>query len=249
MNEPKSGRDFFGEYLERQEKDFEKWCNDNNRNYVDVLTDKERHDALFNEYWNALKAKNEAEKAQEEAENEKKKAYERQMDIERFEKSIPTRYINANISDFRMKGDASAILEGASGLILGNNGPGKTRFKWAVSREWVNAGDRVEIVKAQKLLFDIKTADNPYEYIERNYGRRVKRLVIDEIDKIFESKADFVYLFYLVDYRYEWMLQTLVVGNGDQDSFMEALGQSIFSRLTGDGGVFIQFDGKDRRMS
>jgi len=118
-----------------------------------------------------------------------------------------------------------------------------------VSREWVNAGDRVEIVKAQKLLFDIKTADNPYEYIERNYGRRVKRLVIDEIDKIFESKADFVYFFYLVDYRYEWMLQTLVIGNGDQASFLEALGQSVFSRLTGDGGVFIQFDGKDKRIA
>ena len=200
---------------------------------------------LEEDYKNYLEAERLAEKiAQEKSETEQviKQYYEH------FRSEVPPRYKDADISQLNMGKQAKAIVDGASGLILGSNGPGKTHFVWAVVKEWAKKGESFKVFKAQKLLSDIKIHDDSYGFIERTYKRGVHHLVIDEIDKIFESKADYVYLNYLIDMRYEWMLQTVVVGNGDKESFIGALGQSIFSRLVGDGGVFIQHNGEDRRL-
>ena len=248
MSEPKSSKSFFADYLREQEERFQAWCTEHDIEYV-LSEEDPRRKAAMERYWQEQREKNEREKLEEAEEEAKQRAYELRARIEEFNRMIPTRYITANIGEFNMGQKSRAILNGASALMLGNNGPGKTHFKWAVAREWVNAGDIVVLTKAQELLYDVKRRDDPYRYIRETYGRKVKHLVIDETDKIFESKADFVYLNYLVDFRYEWMLQTFMIGNGDKDSFLAALGQSIFSRLTGDGGVYVKFDGKDRRQS
>ena len=248
MKDAKTFRDFYAEYAAEQEEKFRTWCLDNDIMYSFDVNNPIRKEAM-EKYQEEQKARNEKEKLEEAEEKARQKAYELKARIEDFNRQIPTRYKTADIGEFNMGVKSRAILNGASALMLGNNGPGKTHFKWAVAREWVYAGDTVVLVKAQELLYDIKRRDDPYRYIRDNYGKSVKHLVIDETDKIFESKADFVYLNYLIDFRYEWMLQTFMIGNGDKDSFLAALGQSVFSRLTGDGGVYIKFEGKDRRQS
>lgn len=248
MSEPRTARCFTLEYQKRQEQKFKDWCMEKGRPYYEDLSDP-RRTQILNEYseFNQIM---EQEKRNEEAKAEKMaRELEQVLREKEFAKSIPTRYLNASIRDFKMGDNANAILNGASALMLGNNGPGKTHFKWAVCREWITRGETVMVVKAQELLYDIKRRDDPYRYIREAFGRNAVHFVVDEVDKIFESKADFVYLNYLVDFRYEWCLQTFMIGNGDKNSFLAALGQSIFSRLTGDGGVYIKFEGKDRRQS
>lgn len=252
MSSQKNGRSFLTDYKIQKERAFQEFCANNGLPYIpdtDIPdTGSPLRDKAMNLFEAAMKAAAEKKKQEEEQEKARQKEIELQMRVEEFNKTIPTRYVKATVDDFKMGKNAQAILNGASALMLGSNGPGKTHFKWAVCKEWVKAGDTVKVVKAQELLFDIKRRDDPYAYIREAYGKRVKHLVIDETDKIFESKADFIYLNYLVDFRYEWMLQVFMIGNGDKGSFLEALGQSIFSRLTGDGGVYVLFDGKDRRQ-
>ena len=237
------------------EEGLKKFCEEKGMNYVPEfkegdsekwwLTSYPERETIDKAYKKFVAEENKAEQERIHKEQEEIAKLER---LENFQYKVPPRFRNADISLLNMGKQAQAIVDGASGLILGSNGPGKTFFVWAVAKEWVKKDDRYQVVKAQKLLSDIKLQKDPYYHIDSTFGKFLEHLVIDEIDKIFESKADYVYLNYLIDMRYEWMLQTVVVGNGDKDSFIGALGQSIFSRLVGDGGVFIQHNGEDRRL-
>ena len=167
-----------------------------------------------------------------------------------FKSLIPPVFREAEISDFSkgIQDRARLIVDGGSALILGDNGLGKTRLAWAVAKEMNAKGKRVKYVEAQRLLFDIKRQDDPYGYIDRMVERN-DCIIIDEIDKIFESKADFVYLNSLVNQMYQWMKQVVILGNGKKDEFIASLGQSIYSRLRGNKGMDIVLTGKDRRLN
>lgn len=167
--------------------------------------------------------------------------------MENYNSQVPKRYSEASLSDHKTNSKTEPIISGkASAVILGNNGTGKTHFAWSVIRHWAENGERASLYKAQALLSTIKSADNPYKWINANLVS-IPHLVIDEMDKIFESKADFIYLNFLIDRRYEECKQTIVMGNGSKDSFINVLGQSIWSRLTGDGGIALNLNGEDRR--
>jgi len=177
------------------------------------------------------------------------KDYIEEAKLKAFESIIPPKYRSAEISDFStgIQKKMNQLVEGGNAIVFGINGVGKTRMAWAVAKGIKRRGKEVRYVKAQTLLFDIKRQDDPYRYCEKEFGR-CDCLIVDEIDKIFDSKADFIYLNYLIDYRSEWERQNIVLGNGDRQTFLASLGQSIFSRLRGDGGQEITLTGKDRRM-
>ena len=159
----------------------------------------------------------------------------------------PLRFRDADIGKVGSSRQMTAILNGASALILGANGAGKTYTAYALARAWSEMAHDAIVIKATEILGAIKASVDPFKAIRDRYGKSVRHLVIDEIDKIFESKADFVYLNYLIDFRYEWMLQTVVLGNGTKEDFIGNLGQSVYSRLTGDGGIGISLNRSDRR--
>lgn len=182
----------------------------------------------------------------EERKRNSRKLTARQM-VERWKDNTPKRFLEADIKNVGSSRQMKAILDGASALILGSNGSGKTYTAYALAKAWSEMAHDADVWKATELLGYIKSTTDPFKEIRDHFGRSERHLVIDEIDKIFESKADFVYLNYLIDYRYEWMLQTVVLGNGDKDGFIANLGQSIYSRLTGDGGIGISLNRSDRR--
>lgn len=173
---------------------------------------------------------------------------EQESRVAAFMRSIPPLFRFAEISDFSdgLQPKIRQLLEGHSALILGDNGLGKTRLAWAVVKEQIRKGLSASLCKAQLLLFEMKKHDNPYQFINKDLDYDC--LVIDEIDKIFESKADFIYINYLVDHRYEWGKQTIMLGNGTREQFIASLGQSIYSRLRGNDGMDIMLTGKDKRV-
>lgn len=180
--------------------------------------------------------------------NDEFERIEQESRVAAFMRSIPPLFRNAEISDFTegFQPKIQQLLEGHSALILGDNGLGKTHLAWALLKEHRRNGRTVYYGKAQLLLFEIKRQDNPYTYIDKDLDHDC--LVIDEIDKIFESKADFIYINYLVDHRYEWGKQTVMLGNGTREQFITSLGQSIYSRLRGNDGMDIMLTGKDKRV-
>ena len=167
-----------------------------------------------------------------------------------FQRRIPKRYREADIekdfhSPFVMK-----LFNGQSGVVIGGNGIGKTRLAWALAAAWKKQkpfSEAAIIVKAAELLSEVKAIDGDwYRYIRDTYGRN-EHLFIDEIDKIKGSEADWMLLTYLIDYRYEWMKQTVVMGNCTKDEAIKLLGQSSYSRLAGDGAEAYHLVGTDRR--
>jgi len=169
--------------------------------------------------------------------------------LRRWEKDTPLRFRDADIANVANAKLTNAILDGASALVLGSNGAGKTYMAYALAKAWSAKAHDAVVIKATELLGTLKSSADPFRRARESFGKGVRHLVIDEADKIFESKADFVYLNYLIDYRYEWMMQTVVLGNGSKEDFIGNLGQSIYSRLTGDGGIGIYLNRPDRRKT
>ena len=258
MSDYKTGRAFMEEDAKRAairfEQNLQYWCEDNHIPYWGE-GNRDKAEVKYRAYLEEKRIREEEEERKrkiEEAEFRKRweeQAPQRRLDSWFFGR-VPPRYKDAKIEDFRMNKSIDRLLNGSSGILFGNNGPGKTHLMWALAREWTLKDEEWEIVKAQRFLSEIKGKDDPYGFMDQSFGMDSKKvhLVIDEIDKIFESRADFVYMNYLIDTRYEYLLQTICVGNCTTEDFIGALGQSVFSRLVGDGGVALQLNGEDRRL-
>lgn len=212
----------------------------------------------FNTRANAAIREAEERKAAEDAEKDRRTAEEARKERYRefVENTVPRRYQDAEVEDFAESspfyGEIEAILDGEPRLILGTNGIGKTRLAWALAKRWCREGRTVAVYKAQELLSKIKSWQKPdtdaYGMIRTVYGRELSLLIIDEIDKIYGSQADFLLLTYLIDIRYEDCLQTIVLGNKSKDTTVDSLiGSSSFSRLSGDGSKARYLVGADRR--
>lgn len=225
---------------------------------------------INNEKWNAMpEEKRRAfidecdEMFRKAAESEKQRRLEEQEreiqertkgEIVKFDSRIPPRYKDASIDDFS-EGNAVIrhILEDGSCLLSGSPGIGKTHLIWACGKELVKKGvlsSSIAIVNLQSLLCDIKEngSDNWSRYIQDKWGR-YRYLFIDEYDKIYNSKADYVVISDLISYRYDYMLATIISGNGDSDTAIDILGQATYSRITGQGdkGYLFRLSGEDRR--
>ena len=174
---------------------------------------------------------------------------ELRIKLQAFENSVPARYKDADIASDFSAPFIEKLKEGQSAVVVGGNGIGKTRLCWALARHWKqeNPNTTVQIVKGAALLSEVKAVDDDwYRYIRETYGKS-EHLFIDEIDKIKGSEADWMLLTYLIDYRYEWCWQTVVLGNCGKDEAMRLLGQSSYSRLSGDGADAYHLTGTDRR--
>ena len=142
-----------------------------------------------------------------------------------------------------------ALRSGSSGVIVGGNGVGKTHMSWALAKDWKRSNPRcsVAIVNAINLLGCIKSISGDwYTEIEDRFGM-ADHLVIDEIDKVFATDADRLLLFDLINFRYSWARQTIVMGNCDKDRLIDIVGQSSYSRLSGTGCVSRNLIGGDKR--
>lgn len=162
---------------------------------------------------------------------------------------IPTRYANSEIRDFLDTSWLRDLREGKSGVILGGNGLGKTHMAWALAKDWMRRDrhTKVLIVNAINLLSSIKAMEGDWHSaIEDLYGE-ADHLVIDEIDKLYASQADQLLLFDLINHRYEWARQTIVMGNCEKEKLIEIIGQSAFSRLSGADCITRILNGEDKR--
>lgn len=244
-----TGLDFIEAYKRKIQNEYDDslklWCQDNAKKYCeqgeDGRAELEQH---FQEYKDRLASE---EEAKQEAKRKAEQEFHRLEDARRFLKTIPPRYRHASLAQMRMTEPLEQIIKGASAVILGNNGLGKTYLAYALAKEWIERGETVEVISASELLHQMKAQDDGiYTYIKRNYRHRIIHLLIDEIDKIFESKADHIFLNYLVNMRYEWMLQTIILGNGNMSQLQKSIGNSIVDRLVKEGGVALDCSKADR---
>ena len=166
---------------------------------------------------------------------------------------IPEKYRERKIADFLPAKNAvyMSVMAGCSGLILGDNGVGKTSFLWACYKELFSRNITVQVIEARDLVNRInadRASGNSVESIIQMDWMH-PRLFIDELDKARQSDASFGELIALIGKRYDAGLQTVCCANGRPETITETIPQHVYSRLTGraEGNFGIVFGGNDRR--
>ena len=166
---------------------------------------------------------------------------ERKELLESFLKSVPATYRDAELSDFgsdKQKALVKRILDGASLLVYGGNGVGKSHLAWSLAKHWKREGKRsVYIMKLAYLNsflanLSMTSGRSGVEIIERYYVKTLEVMIIDEVDKAQKGDVAFRNLEYMVDRRYEEQKQTILFCNASSEEELTAkLGPSLVSRF------------------
>ena len=212
------------------------------------MGDKERQ-ALAARYDEFMARQQEAMRRQQELEDI-------QQNLVAFDKLLPAVFKGASLKDFKgtqfEKYGNKLLASDRSFMLFGTTGIGKTRFAYALCREWVKRRESYELITATEFSAGVYSAFRQGKdvcvYIRGSYGG-YGHLIIDEVDKMRGNEQEFSWFSYLINYRYEKQLQTIVMGNKGNRSAEEIVGASVYSRLSGDGSIEpIYIRGKDRRL-
>lgn len=151
------------------------------------------------------------------------------------------------ISDAVCKGSkriSSLILSGAPGT-------GKTHLSCAMIQQCYDAGKEVDKSNVIQIIRNIKETwrkDSEQEESEViGYYTSRDLLVIDEIGVQFGSETERLYVFEIINERYERCLPTVLITNLDADGLRAEVGDRVLDRLREDGGRLLTFTGQSYR--
>lgn len=200
----------------------------------------------------AVKARKEAEVAEEEARREA----EARAFYDRLEKSgVPKRYLKAHHQ--LAEGLAEKVESGGSLYVWGANGTLKTTLASAIMRRLVYHGKRCEMVNSVDLFIRIQSTYGTPEREEDVLKRYSTKpfLVIDDMGKEQQTSWTASRLYSIVNARYGSMLPTVITSNFRISELATRMSQvdgstaqAIASRLMGMCEV-IESTGTDRRVS
>lgn len=136
-------------------------------------------------------------------------------------------------------------------VLFGAPGTGKTHLGCAVVAAMIDAGRQACRVSVSEMMRDFKStygkgAEHTEEEVLDWYGS-VPLLVLDEIGIQFGSDTERMYLFEVINRRYENALPTVMISNLDRDKLRDEVGERVIDRLREDGGRMIAFSGESFR--
>lgn len=183
-----------------------------------------------------------------------KEALERKNWKEKQLLQIPLRYREKSFDNFIIHNEVERkairhLMTGKSAIIIGGNGVGKTHLAFASLRFQIEQYVPALYILAFNFFSRIKQSfmDNSTEQVMREYAK-VGYLVLDELDKAFGSQTEFVYLYSLINERYNHLLPTVLITNAETSDLAAVIGSSTLSRVAGDGAI-IELQGKDYRKN
>lgn len=155
--------------------------------------------------------------------------------------NIPKRFQNVSLKDF--EDDVVEMVEKflsvdgwAPLTILGIVGVGKTHLGCAIAKKVCE--DRFALYTTAedmslKIMEDMnnRSQRRPYERRGAEIFKKSSFLIIDEISRSFDSKAETNRLFSVLNYRYENLLPVVILGNVDIKSTFKILGEAITDRI------------------
>jgi len=136
-------------------------------------------------------------------------------------------------------------------IICGNPGTGKTHLACAIVIAVSDGGRSACRVSAADMVREFKDSwRKDSEFDERkllNWYGNIDLLVIEEVGVQFGSDTERMYIFEVINRRYENCLPTVIVSNMDIDKIRAEVGERVLDRLREDGGRMIKFTGESWR--
>lgn len=147
----------------------------------------------------------------------------------------------------------ASIAKGGRGNIVmcGGVGTGKTMLACAAVNALLSKGKRCRIIKLIDLIRELK--DTWRRNSESNEIKLIKHyatldlLVLDEVGLQFDSDTEKLFIFDVIDGRYQNMLPTILISNLDITGVKQAIGDRVVDRLREDGGKVLAFRGDSQR--
>ena len=214
--------------------------------YGHVLSDKEK----------ACYAEQIKQEELEEKERLLKEKAERKInnDFELWLKTVPKKYKEASFENAYKNTSQRKFIVGVmenynSVILAGDNGLGKTYLGYACCRKMIKEGKKAQIITAYKLFSGIKkrfATNTEEEY--KDELKKLDLLIIDEAEKKYGSKTDFLDLSEIVSDREAEELPTIIFTNADILDLPEVLGSSVVDRISGGDGMVIELNGKSLRQ-
>lgn len=207
------------------------------REHGRTLTDEERLAHL--EKLREAEIEEESRKAREEEERKRKAVLKSRY------AQVPDRYKSSTLDNYRNDAFKASeeyrlLIGGASAIIYGGYGCAKTHIAWSLCKLRWDKGEGALYTTAQSIYTDIKQqfgGGDPEQVIQRY--QTAPYLVIDEIDKSYGSQLEYVTLFEIVNYRYNWLLPTVIFLNAEKKEDIPSLiGGACYDRL-GVAGLLI----------
>ena len=161
----------------------------------------------------------------------------------RFYATVPPTFRSASVSDFKSKvwlSIVEGVKKGRSYLLYGGNGIGKTHFSYAMAMHFLQEEkpcNRMELGTALSLISTLSQSQRTAmeKVVDNVFTKSCQLLILDEVDKTVVVPTNYRTLFYLVNKRYEWQLQTVLLCNADtEDEMNKLLGSSICDRFRAD---------------
>lgn len=208
------------------------------KQYGRILTDDERDSIIEKEKLQRKK----------DIENEKiRKIYSE------FIREVPPRFKDATFSSFKCSSDKQRktveyLKTGGSAVIYGSNGVGKTHLAYATCEYQARQGKVARYILAFDFFNEVRKSfsNGSTDKVVGKY-RGYDLLVIDEIDKTQGTPTEFVYLYSLINERYNYMKPTILITNATPSEFGAIIGESALDRVASDGKV-IDLTGENYRQ-
>jgi len=163
-------------------------------------------------------------------------------------------YICSNEGQTKAKADCIRYFENfpsdKSMIMVGGVGTGKTLLA-SVGIESIIENYRCEIIKTIDAVRELKAtwskdSDDTEEGLIRYY-RKLDLLVLDEVGSQFGSDTEKLFIFDIIDGRYQDMKPTILISNLDINGIKEVIGERCVDRLREGGGMMIAFDWASER--
>lgn len=130
-------------------------------------------------------------------------------------------------------------------FFIGSVGTGKTHLASSIIQELYDT-KRVRMIRVIELIRILKeTWQRGAESTERDvisFFGSIDVLILDEVGIQFGSETERMFMFDIINTRYDNMLPTILISNLDINNLKEILGEQAVDRLREDGGKVLVFN-------
>lgn len=160
--------------------------------------------------------------------------------------NVPPRHRDTQLSDPHPNWEATfqhlwnKLNTGFIAALVGNRGTAKTQLGTELALAHAGSGFRSWYTTAGDMFDDFKKSfdEERIRNLLNTRYRTARLLVIDEIDKRFNTDFENQTIFQLLDYRYRTGFDTLLLGNIPPEDLCDHLGPSILRRINETAAVF-----------